>query len=486
MTRVLHLARFTLEAQTPISLGNGAGLNHDVALVRDANGLPAIPGSSLRGAIRSLWQFYFGGADDVFGYEKRGANLGQRGFITLNFAQVHDMHNKAVCGLHPEAPYFTDSVLSLLAREAPVLREHVELNERGVTKGSNKFDRSAVPRGTRFSFEVSVWKDKDTDPKDWFAKIRAILESPEFRLGGAGRRGYGAVRVVRATHAELTAAAGIRVARGQAPHEPFGQDITADAIPKDRAPEVLPVLSLEPIGMIRVGSGGDAARTGLSEIASKGTFKLDPGAPPGANKEADLAPYTETFIDWTDETGSEQGGVSTRLNYVIPGSSIHGPLVHRALFHYNRAHGHFADPAPGSPSPSPYAARPEDLYGLFGFAKADDTGAAGAVFTSDAVLVGANAVYVSHNAIDRFTGGVITGALYSEEVLVGGTFDVSIVISRRPLYRSGESAARAARAALNAAIDDLKHGRLALGAKSLGFCRAAAPTARALSEAGPR
>ncbi len=55
-----YLARLTLETLTPLSIGTGAADGvFDVELVRDANGLPTIPGSSLAGVLRHLyWQTY--------------------------------------------------------------------------------------------------------------------------------------------------------------------------------------------------------------------------------------------------------------------------------------------------------------------------------------------------------------------------------------------------------------------------------------------
>src|SRR6266705_2917202 len=55
--QVLHLVRVTLEAATPISIGSGnVEEETDVALIRDANGLPIVPGASLQGVLRHLWR----------------------------------------------------------------------------------------------------------------------------------------------------------------------------------------------------------------------------------------------------------------------------------------------------------------------------------------------------------------------------------------------------------------------------------------------
>ena len=51
--KLYYFAKITIEAETPLVLASGKSGNlFDVELVRDANGLPAIPGTTLTGIIR--------------------------------------------------------------------------------------------------------------------------------------------------------------------------------------------------------------------------------------------------------------------------------------------------------------------------------------------------------------------------------------------------------------------------------------------------
>ena len=71
---VLHIARFTLQAETALSIGSGGADGvYDHPIVRDANDLPSIPGTSLAGVLRHLWISRTGqaSADEVFGYQHR-------------------------------------------------------------------------------------------------------------------------------------------------------------------------------------------------------------------------------------------------------------------------------------------------------------------------------------------------------------------------------------------------------------------------------
>ena len=82
---VLHLVRITIEALSPLSLGSGDVVSvqrerrgdngietktgNVVALARDANGLPVIPGATLQGVLRHLYasEYRERDAQELFG-----------------------------------------------------------------------------------------------------------------------------------------------------------------------------------------------------------------------------------------------------------------------------------------------------------------------------------------------------------------------------------------------------------------------------------
>lgn len=104
------LTRVTLEALSAHGIHSGQGdTTHDVLLVRDANGLPALPGSSLAGVLRHAYR-------EQHGQQAAGRLFGQLGpqaqpsWLSVSWGLVHDSLNRPCEGLLTDAdlqdPYF--------------------------------------------------------------------------------------------------------------------------------------------------------------------------------------------------------------------------------------------------------------------------------------------------------------------------------------------------------------------------------------------
>jgi CRISPR/Cas system CMR subunit Cmr4 (Cas7 group RAMP superfamily) len=166
----------------------------------------------------------------------------------------------------------------------------------------------------------------------------------------------------------------------------------------------------------------------------------------------------------------------------VPASGIKGALTHRLAYHYNRRAGRFADQVSGPDDEIFETEKNPAVRALFGYAKdrpdtsgndgkAADTGRAGAVLIDDVALPvnPEDLARLAHNSIDRFTGGVRDGVLFTEEVIFGGTFPLHIRIRKS----AWEGADAHTRQAFRDAIHDLSAGRLTLGAagaKGHGGC----------------
>lgn len=157
---IFHLARFVLEARTPLSIGSGSpdGV-FDTALVRDANDLPAIPGSSLAGVLRHLYRSDQGeaAANALFGYQAPGKHEknGAPSRLDVAWCCILDAEGTPVEGLAlpPNRDLPRDPLLAPLMaeRDAPLTRNRVRIGPRGAAADTGKFDRAVLPAGYRFA-----------------------------------------------------------------------------------------------------------------------------------------------------------------------------------------------------------------------------------------------------------------------------------------------------------------------------------------------
>ena len=472
----LFIARITVEAKSPLSVGSGRpGELHDVALARDANKLPVIPGASIAGVLRHLHCQRFGEETtaDVFGNEDRSSgedDAGQASRVTISDGAVHDSKNAPVCGLLLDPNRLGDEVLRRLLDEAPGSRDHVRLTHRGTAADKGKFDRAMVPPGTRFTFELSCWSEKKGDGKGIAVSLLGLIEHPAFRLGGATRRGYGRLALSGAAGSEFHLAdkerrkqlANLPVSFAPACQGTLLEQIKPSAPPTGDAQEessrwIQGTVTLKPCDRWRFGAGG-----------------------PPVSRAApipDITPITEEHIAWRASGSTECGGFVRSL--VVPASAVKGSVLHRTLFHVHRQTGVFANDR-NADEIRRCCENNEVVRRLFGWERGQrsdaDPGQAGRVWFDDVYLplVGddsANppmkAITVPHSSLDRFTGGVIRSRLFHEEALSGATLKVPMTILDDGNLHLDE------RRALRDALADLCSGRLSLGAgggRGLGYC----------------
>ena len=134
------------------------------------------------------------------------------------------------------------------------------------------------------------------------------------------------------------------------------------------------------------------------------------------DEEADMTPVKEDIVQWND---GKPGFVEKCV--LIPASSIKGAISHRTAFHYNRLLERFAD----KPETYPKTGRDNEAVKVLFGSKGENIGdkmknqLRGNLIFSDIIE---NVLYdkiLNHVSIDRFTGGAIGGALFSEKPTYG-------------------------------------------------------------------
>ncbi|MGH9798910.1 MAG: RAMP superfamily CRISPR-associated protein, partial [Blastocatellia bacterium] len=484
---VYHVARVVLQSATPLSIGTGEtdGV-FDNLLVRDANGLPTIPGSSLAGVLRHLyWRVHESDKKEdeatqtnrLFGQaKKRKAEASQAqedndeaqtespSLLNVSWGFLHSREDVPVEGLQPDIADSKDEVIQDALQTIPIKRDHVKLNHRGASDAAKqgKFDRVSLTKGHRFSVELSLWGTLD-DEMLW-NKVLALLKRPDFRLGGGTRRGLGKLELIRCYQGYFKL--GETDARnGASEFERFSRLNTSLADTTELRAEPLPeashslesiILHLQPeTEGYRFGGGNEPLDTSADE-----------------QNAPDFMPVTEPVVAWNNT------GCITQRQLVIPASSIKGALSHRTAYHYNRLSGRHSDKQPGEPDDA-YQKRMQDYLDnslavriLFGYVdpktKGHDEEIAhiGCVIFDDLHLDKdyQRSLQIAHNGIDRFTGGVRESVLFSEEVVTHSqswpALTLTLTLSRAQLTKLD----RYILPALQCALDDLTKGRLSLGA----------------------
>ena len=345
-----HIVRVTLQALSPLSCASGIGEDSDVALVRDANGLPMLPGATLQGLLKRSCPA--GCRDRLFGHEQDDDTFPAQ--LIFSNALVHDSRDRTA-----DFPAnLTDPLLAKLVGELPLKRDHVRLDHRHGAAHAGKFDRAAVPRGTRFSFELLA-RDPLVSKADLAAALTGLAD-PLLRLGGSGRMGYGKVEVIACRHRRFGVGEG-EAFRAFRKSSLSGKDKMDDLTLASGSTALTIVLTLAPVQPWR--SGQD--RTEHARWSAGSVHPKWNGASP-RESAADLLPLREPEIlqindgklEWR-EPGPEKGD-----GYVLPGSGVRGPLLHRTLFHWCRKAGKWA--AEGDPGEILKDAR-RKLDPLFGF-----------------------------------------------------------------------------------------------------------------------
>lgn len=476
---LLREAAVTIELLTPLHIGAGdEGEISDAAVVLDANGLAAIPGSSIKGVLRSAFEREFGAenpglARNVFGFQQRKNQKaspnepdGQGARLRVTWGRVHNQHNQPVIGLLDPDAVKTDPVLASAA--APELRDHVRINGRGVSE--NKFDDLSVPAGHRFTFEIRFQSNNGPEDSLVWARLLALLRrarehTGSLRFGGKTRRGFGAVKVIRL--------------------EARPDDTSVTLPPRGEALETV-WLEPEEDCFWMFGGGDNISAENPREEKSENNEK----------KDTDSHPVRAAKIVWDS---AHRGRVEPAV-LVIPGSAVKGPLRHRTLYHTRRRLGVWAE----DPDPAMLALSNLAVSLLFGDVSLDapedatparqkpsERARAGCVFIDDLYLDGRDgappeppqAPIQNHVTIDRALGGAFDHHLFNDQPLHGGGFSLRIHIEKPDSFRLSTrergilTAAglqdntqalsdlfKAACDALDDALRDLKSGLLALGA----------------------
>lgn len=472
---IIEIARVSIELTSPLSVGSGdLDLLQDSPVTRDAQGFPMLPATSLIGVLRSLWQkrsnsdSNLTSADTLFGFQD--GSEGGRSFVEASSAVIHGSNDKPVS---PFGDWYHDEILRSAISEL-VVRDHVRLNHRGVVDQRGKFDRSSVPAGHRFTFELSLRRrptpagtlePQATDFKD----LLGMLNTEICRFGGKTSSGQGSFKVTQCVYGSFN----LRdsddferyLALPRALHESCDQ--------------------LRPFTLATINAGYSvnlALRAEEAWLQGGGDTSLHADEQGRGPK---IVPYQEMKIRWEGSSPTIERG--RKADFILTSSSIRGALRHRTAFHMRRVLGLWSAQILTGASPVETekgldAYDPSLLAGidmLFGQVHKTDQegnrerGWRGALITSDSRVKTSEVKELTsdHLAIDRFSGAPMQGYLFSEVALKPASKQQTVNLTlglNPPELKESDEAGRAtlycACFALSLALRDLTQGRLQLGA----------------------
>ena len=424
--RYRHIARVVVEATTPIAVGSGMlTVMTDAPVVRDINGLPYIPATSLTGVLRhSMALGKLLDETNFFGYQDRNGGLGAR--IVFTDAVMIGKNGIAVDGI--QTIDFLDNFYNKYL-DLPV-RNHVSIDYKGVHKDTGKFDNEVVYKGTRFVFEVELCSDKENDAD--FEMLLTRLYQNSIRVGGGSRKGYGRLTVVSCKCASLDLmkakdlSAYIEKSSRLDSFWEYFVDWTPDmAIVEDKEWTTY-LLKLTPRDFFLFGAGhGD--------------------------EEADNISAQELVVEWHD--GKPAFSVQRTL---VPASSLKGALAHRTAYNYNKQNNLFV----GNDNAKTLCKNPA-VAAIFGYSDDDvqTRGKCGNIIFDDILDATVREKLFSHIKSDSFTGGTIDGALFQEKSIYGQ----NLVLEEEILVRKDVLADETIKKAFEQSLKDLCCGLLPIG-----------------------
>ena len=272
-----------------------------------------------------------------------------------------------------------------------------------------------VLKGTRFCFEMEMLSEVDDDTN--FKKLLGTLNSDTFRIGSGSRSGFGEIAVVgsQCQYKKINLDAPEQrkwyLKKSSSLSEEWQNAETIDLKESKAKGWTSYTLLLKPVDFMLFGSGF-------------------------GNDKADMTFVRESFVDWSGVTAQVKNQEQVIL---IPASSVKGALSHRLAYHYNRIKEKYADKlTEGEKIEDLVGKNNEAVKAVFGSEGEKDLNGKmqnkqrGNVLISDIIQKATITPKVlNHVSIDRFTGGAIDGALFSEETLYakGQSFELKLIVN---------------------------------------------------------
>lgn len=427
--RICVLGEWTLESPAHFG-GDDGSAAADMCLVRGEDGLPYVPGASIAGALRSyLCQRVMGAAARTKGAslppEVEGLFGGQRAQGQMSRLFVFDAHPA------------TRSLGKLRGGSGCAVRDGVRLDDiSGLAVDGAKFDTEVIERGVGFAVRMECVVREGDDESLLRSSLACVLDAlgkGEVALGARTRRGYGRGLVRQWNVREID----------PANREDLCSWLAASPCPPEDSGHSF-------------WEGAKRRVAGARELDDqRGSISFS----------AVLDLETSLLVRQHLEKYSEKGGkapdveqVSSGGTPVVPGTSVAGLLRHRMAFIAGSLWGGDGE------------AVKEVVSRVFGPLHEEGPGRAGVALHAGDIRVDEGRLddvepYPQVRvAIDRFTGGALDHALFTEQPVRPKPTGGKLVL--RAELAVGESAPKLEAGLLFLAFKDVLMGRAPVGGEA--------------------
>ena len=443
--------RFRLMSPLEIGSGNNVKTDHDIMLT--GNGTPFIPGSAIAGYFRDAVfrnllqemekeearQIIF----DKLGYVIIEKEAGQAG---TDDSQIDASEKTSDVGagenVKESSVIFYDAFLNEETFHIET-RDLVALDDHKVSLPGAKFDTEILEPDVTFDTYLEERLTSDED-ESMINRILHIWASEDVAFGAKTTRGMGLTQLEQVWVREfnLNDETGVKKWVNFSVYEDPSRETFAET---DKV-TITDISSHENVGK---NSDRDewVINLSLEQVGGVSIRKYTTAVSTSDHTEPDYEQMKEHV--WQTETKNadvEESGVTwiSKELPVIPGSSWAGAFSHHMKVLMK--------------------AEESQMERWFGFVKGKGKEKSQIVF-SDSVLRNAKTRNLSRNAIDRFSGGTVDGALFTERTYFGGKTKLKICFRKDYLQSMNEESveSKQLKSALAASIADLHAGFLAIG-----------------------
>ena len=431
-----HYLKITFQPDSPLCIGSGRNDITDQDILRDARGIPYIPGSAVAGVLREAcqgimddkaWKYYFGYSSTNTGNKVKSDNdIIESQIIFYDATLVGDNKDK------DGNPKYRISQ-----------RDGVALNEYKSAKKQAKFDQEILEGDCKFQTFIEISEEQsDVNEKvkadEVLTNIAKIWKETDIRFGAKTTRGYGKICNVEIIGKNFDFTSKDEIS-SWLDFNIFEENSWENAILYE---DMLNTLMKDNIWTLK-----DNNRLSL-KLRLEGGLSIRRYSTECSDEESSPDQEQLTTLKF-DKNGSEEVAV-------IPGTTWAGAIGHRMeeLIDCSKV--------------KKVERGKDDIqtYNYFGTVNSK-VKEKSLIYFNESKLTGGQFKKMSRNAIDRFLGSTAEGALFTEKIYIGG--ETTLDISFGDPYDTAVVYSDDFINALAATLTDLHEGYLAVGgATSVG------------------